>query len=191
MHDDTSSRQFFEAKYADTEDPWSFASSPYELDRYAAILESLSGRRYHRGFEPGCSVGVLTEQLAAICEHLEAIDISSIAADRAKTRCKHCDHVNIHQGALPEDIPEGTFDLIVLSEVGYYFEPKILAKLADSLVSRLAPEGVLLAAHWRGNSDDHKLTAEDVHYALHLTRGLKSTFSARHPGFLLDRWARL
>ena len=44
----------FEALYARTDDPWSFATSDYELGRYRATLD-LIGASYQRAFEPGCS----------------------------------------------------------------------------------------------------------------------------------------
>ena len=60
------SAEFFETMYAEREDPWEFASSQYERDRYAAIVRALGNRRYRRAFEPGCSIGILTPQLASV-----------------------------------------------------------------------------------------------------------------------------
>ena len=47
------SAEFFGTMYAEREDPWEFASSQYERDRYAAIVRALGNRRYRRAFEPG------------------------------------------------------------------------------------------------------------------------------------------
>ncbi len=73
---DQSSAEFFEAKYraAADGDPWKFATRDYELRRYDAVMRALGGRRYARGFEPGCSVGVLTERLATVCDEVDACD---------------------------------------------------------------------------------------------------------------------
>ena len=78
------SAEFFETMYAEREDPWEFASSQYERDRYAAIVRALGNRRYRRAFEPGCSIGILTPQLAAFCDRVEAMDISPTAVARAR-----------------------------------------------------------------------------------------------------------
>jgi hypothetical protein len=58
------SQEAFEARYLQRPDPWRFAESPYELARYLTILSSLGRRAYATVYEPGCSVGVLTRQLA-------------------------------------------------------------------------------------------------------------------------------
>ena len=112
---DASSEQFFEQKYAAEADPWAFATSDYERERYRTILRVLGDRRYKRAFEPGCSIGILTRDLADLCDRVEAIDISSSAVARAQERCFGLETVNIAQGKLPDAVPSGSFDLIVLS----------------------------------------------------------------------------
>jgi hypothetical protein len=188
MNHSTTSRAFFEEKYKGNEDPWEFASSPYELGRYDAIIQALSFRRYRRSFEPACSIGVLTEQLATICDRVDAIDISSTAVEQAVHRCRLLTNVSIKQGGLPADIPAGRFDLIVFSEVGYYFKKPQLRSLIDQLMSRLESEGIFLAAHWLGSSPDHILDGNEVHEIVSSTKGLVHDHAEHHPGFRLDRW---
>lgn len=188
MNHSTTSRSFFEEKYKRNEDPWKFASSSYELGRYDAIINALSFRRYRRAFEPACSIGVLTEQLAIICDRVDATDISSAAAEQAVQRCRALTNVIIKQGSLPADIPAGTFDLIVFSEVGYYFNKPQLRLLIDQLMSCLESEGIFLAAHWLGTSSDHILDGNEVHDIVSSTNGLIHDHVEHHPGFRLDRW---
>jgi len=189
MNHSTTSREFFEEKYELNADPWKFASSSYELERYDAIIHALSFRRYGRSFEPACSIGVLTEQLAIICDRVDAIDISSTAVEQAVRRCRLLTNVSIKQGALPADIPAGTFDLIVFSEVGYYFTKLQLRSLIDQqLMSCLESEGIFLAAHWLGASSDHILDGNEVHEIVSSTKGLIHDHAEHHPGFRLDRW---
>jgi hypothetical protein len=64
---DSTSAEFFDRKYRSNTDPWNFAKSEYERARYNAIVAELNGRIYERGFEPGCSIGVLTMLLADYC----------------------------------------------------------------------------------------------------------------------------
>lgn len=56
--------EYFESLYTKEPDPWRFASSEYERDKYAATLVAISGRKIRSAFEVGCSIGILTRQLA-------------------------------------------------------------------------------------------------------------------------------
>ena len=190
MKRDTTSPEFFEAKYRQQSDPWNFALSPYEQNRYDVTFAALANRRYGLAFEPGCSVGVLTERLAAICQRVQAMDISATAVEQALARCRHLPNVEITCGAVPGFLPPGRFDLVVLSEIGYYLPEDQLNSLGEALVQRLAPQGVLLAVHWLGHSEDHLLSGDRVHQVLHGLDGLVHEHGERHAGFRLDRWLR-
>lgn len=190
MTSSTTSRQFFEAKYEADPDPWNFASSRYELDRYGSTIDCLAGRRFKRAFEPGCSVGVLTGSLASICGEVIAMDISSAAVERATHRCRQFTNVTVYCGTLPNDLPGGLFDLIVLSEIGYYFDRAALQNLAYVLVERLEANGTAIGVHWLGQSEDHLLGGECVHEILSATTGLSLEHTERHADFRLDRWRR-
>jgi SAM-dependent methyltransferase len=188
MIDDNLSPRFFEAKYRDSVDPWDFARSTYEQHRYDEIIKSLGGRHFHRAFEPGCSIGVLTERLAAICDQVYATDISATAITRARARCSGQHGVFIEEGLLTDTLPSAAFDLIVLSEVGYYLDSRTLVTLARNLTDCLSPNGVILAAHWLGTSNDHVLTGDQVHDILSANLGLERIHSQRHEGFRIDQW---
>jgi SAM-dependent methyltransferase len=190
MSNFTTSREFFEAKYRGEADPWHFADSDYEQSRYTAIVASLQNRFFPRAFEPGCSIGVLTEKLASFCGQLYAMDISDTAARRAAERCKDLVNVQVSQGSLPADTPPGMFDLIMLSEIGYYCDTSSLAELATNLVLRLNQGGVLLAAHWLGHSADHLLSGDQVHEVIARTPGISLILSRRFSEFRLDQWVR-
>ncbi len=55
---------YFDRMYSESADPWQLQSRWYERRKYAITLALLPYARYRHAFEPGCSVGVLTEQLA-------------------------------------------------------------------------------------------------------------------------------
>ena len=190
MSFEPTSRQFFNALYQRDPDPWQFASSDYELGRYERIVQALSGSRYERAFEPGCSIGVLTEQLASVCDAIEALDISEVAVDRARQRCGHLSNVQIRQGTVQKYIPIGQFDLIVFSEIGYYFDETRLASLVGRLISVTSPGGTFLAAHWLGSSADHLLSGDRVHEVILEAEGLVLDYSERRTEFRVDRWLR-
>lgn len=190
MTPDTTSQEFFDEKYRRQDDPWDFASNAYEQQRYEAIYRALSHRRYHAAFEPGCSIGVLTARVAPLCAHLDAIDISPTAVRQARQRCQALLNVEIRCGSLPDSIPAQELDLVLLSEIGYYFEPGALHQMGTTLVSCLNPGGILLAAHWLGESDDHRLSGDTVHRILQSLDGLVLEHSERHTGYRIDRWSR-
>jgi cyclopropane fatty-acyl-phospholipid synthase-like methyltransferase len=187
---DTTSQEFFDQKYRFADDPWNFATDSYEQQRYRAILRALGDRRFERAFEPGCSIGVLTEHLAARCGALVAMDISPTAAERARQRCEHLENVEIVCGSLPEDLPSATFDLIVFSEIGYYFDAANLAKLVEALTDRLDESGTLLSCHWLGVSKDHILSGDEVHEVLESAEALRHESGERRTDFRLDRWVK-
>jgi len=180
----------FEQLYRATPDPWQFACSTYEQNRYEVILASLRRAHYPRVFEPGCSVGVLTQQLAERCDELIATDVAPTALEQARSRCASLPHVQLELREDAEFIPPGRFDLIVFSEIGYYFSRARLTQLAVGLAEALEPNGELLAVHWLGDSDDHVLHGDEVHETLEEALPLHHWLTARHDGFRLDGWRR-
>jgi trans-aconitate methyltransferase len=191
--ENTTGRDFFEKMYRTTPDPWSFASSEYEQQRYATILDHVPIGRFHQAFEPGCSIGELTARLASRCGFVTAIDIAEAAIETARRQCGDVGNVDIYQGSLPDDLPQGPFDLVVFSELGYYFTEIELIDLALELVSRIEPGGELLAVHWTGVSPDHLLIGQQVHDVLREHLPMEHLVHETHPfddcnGFLLDTW---
>jgi SAM-dependent methyltransferase len=187
---DPTSRAFFENMYRNDPDPWEFASSPYEQRRYEAILHALDGKHYRHAFEPGCSVGVLTHQLAALCNRVDAIDISPTAVKLAQIRCQECPNVYITCDSLAHPIAGDIFDLVVFSEIGYYFEERTLRDILQELVARIEPKGMILASHWLGSSPDHLLHGDRVHDIIGEVAQLSYLRGARYADFRLDCWSR-
>lgn len=153
----------FEQLYRAHPDPWSFATSPYEQHRYERTIANLPLERYHRCFEPGCSVGVLTARLAERADQVVAQDPSPAAVANARRRLADVDNVELRIGSVPEVWPDGTFDLIVCSELGYYFTRQALRALIERMHSSLEAGGDLIAVHWLGHSPDHLLHGSVVH----------------------------
>ncbi len=82
------------------------------------------------------------------------------------------------------------FDLVVLSEIGYYFEVPELVELRDRAVASLEPGGTLVAVHWRGHSDAHRLHGDVVHAHLADAAGVRPLGAYLDDGFRLDLWER-
>jgi SAM-dependent methyltransferase len=180
----------FESRYRRSPDPWHFSTSAYELARYQLTLAALPRDHYSRAFEPGCSIGELTARLAPRCGHLLASDISPTSVDLARQRCASFHNVHIECADVRDAVLQSQPDLIVLSELAYYFDCDELARLAARLGETLCNGGTLIAVHWLGSSPDHVLHGDEVHEILQRELPLHHVLSQRHDGFRLDRWAK-
>lgn len=159
---------YFDDLYERHSDPWEFESRWYERRKRAITVASLPRERYARALEIGCSIGVLSEDLSARVDELLAVDLSTAAIDRARNR--ELPNVNFAVMDVAAAFPDGEFDLIVLSEVGYYLSSDDLARLLDNARSHLSPGGTLLACHWRHPVADYPLSGDEVHAAIDLPR---------------------
>ena len=188
------SAAFFEGMFRTSADPWNFAADSYEQARYDVIVRALAGRRYRHAFEPGCSVGALTAKLATLCEQVDATDFSPSAAEQARLRCQSLPGVTVRCAAFTGDESVGQYDLLLLSEIGYYFSAAQWQAVVEHVADGLQPGAILLASHWLGNSPDHLLSGDEVHdlmqhVHLHHEHGERHT-DATHGGFRLDRWSK-
>ncbi len=179
--------EHFERLAREREDPWDYATSPYEQDKYRLTLDYLP-ERTGRTLELGCSVGVFTAMLAPRCEHLVAVDFSPTALARARERVGDLPQVELLERRLPEGMPAGPFDTIVCAEVLYYWSAGLVAEGLRRIEAALAPGGTLLAVHWRHPDPRRELTGDDVHRILDQGSSLALDASRTDPDFLLDRW---
>lgn len=182
---------YFDAVYEANKDPWGFETSAYEREKYATTLAALPRVHYARAFEIGCSLGVLTEQLAARCGHLLAVDVVEAPLQRARQRCAPLPQVVFERLRVPEEFPApAAFDLIVVSEVGYYWSLADLDLAADQLLTGLVPGGQLLLVHWTPEVHDYPLTGDEVHdfflQKTHPSGPFRHVHGQRHAQYRLD-----
>ena len=64
---------------------------------------------------------------------------------------------------MPQHWPDGGFDLIVVSEMGYYLAPSEFDGLFTRIAGSLAPGGTLLLCHWRHPISGWELDGDAVH----------------------------
>ena len=155
--------EYFDRVYAVKADPWDFATSEYESAKYRQTICTLTRDRYENAFEIGCSIGVLTALLAPRCGRLLSIDVSETALLQARQRCADLANVDFQRLSVPQEYPRESFDLTIVSEVGYYLSHSDLAKLADCIHRRTEPAGHLLLVHWTPAVPDYPLTGDQVH----------------------------
>jgi len=128
--------------------------------------------------------------LSTLCDHLDALDFSATAANTARLRCAHLKNVSVRCGSLTDGLPKGEIDLVVFSEIGYYFTPNEWANISTALVIALPVGATVLAAHWLGVSADHLMSGDEVHEILRANPLLKLEQERRYKTFRLDRWER-
>jgi predicted TPR repeat methyltransferase len=179
-------RDYFEGLYAESGDPWDFETSEYEQHKYARTLSVLGERTFRRALEAGASIGVFTEMLADRCEELLAVDVSERAVAAARRRLSELGHVRVERRTLPEEMPEGPFDLIVASEVLYYFPREEMLAVLRGFERELARGGSLLAVHWRRETKTYPMQGDEVHELLAQTTRLQNKETIIEPDYRLD-----
>jgi SAM-dependent methyltransferase len=179
-------REYFENLYAASPDPWGFETSPYERRKYERTLDVLARRRYRRALEVGTSIGVFTAMLAPLCDELLAVDVSKKAVAAARERLKSFPHVHVERLTLPEETPEGTFDLVVASEVLYYLPKDDMLAALRLFEEVLVPGGAVVAVHWRKETRTYPLQGDEVHELLLAHTRLVNTTTFVEPEYRLD-----
>ena len=144
---------YFEKMYRLNSDPWNYAESPYEGQKYDATCAALRSDHYRHGIEIGCSIGALSARLAVRCDRFLAIDLVGKAVEQASTRLADIPGASAMVGQIPYHWPNHTFDLIVLSEVLYYLTPQEITLLARKIKDTTLPGAECVLVNWRGQTD--------------------------------------
>jgi len=186
----STSRDYFESMYESDPDPWNFATSSYEQRKYALTVAALPKEHFRSVFEPGCSIGVFTELLAPLCEQILATDIIPGVLERAAVRLRPFENVVVERRAIPEEWPNQQFDLVVLSEIAYYFDATTLQRIVDLAVASTTIGSHIIAVHWRGETD-YPLTGDDAHAVIDENVWLSRVSHHIEEAFVLDLWIRV
>lgn len=144
-------------KYADTDDPWDFRTSGYEQAKFAATRGALSRGRYRSALELGCGNGTLAQHLSAVCDRYLGLDAVERAVQSARRTVPAAE---FRQAWLPDDLPTGWFDLIILSEILYFLDRQDVTRLARDVLSRWE-DAEILCVTWLGDTG-HALQGEEA-----------------------------
>lgn len=181
----------FEALYSASDDPWDVRGAWYEQRKRALLLAGLARPRYRGAFEPGCGNGEMSAALALRCDRLLACDGAASALDAARRRLDGLANVRFEQRRLPHDWPrKESFDLIVVSELAYYFSLPDVGAMLSAAVACLEPGGELVLCHYQGDFDDRLCTTEAVHAAAHAMPGLRRLSRHQDEQFVLESWRK-
>ncbi|WP_150955371.1 bifunctional PIG-L family deacetylase/class I SAM-dependent methyltransferase [Microbacterium testaceum] len=182
-------RAYFDDMYARHDDPWGFDSRWYEERKRAVLLAALPRHRYRSTLEAGCSTGALTAHLAERSDRVLAVDLAPAALERARTRLAGREDVELRLATLPDAWPEGEFDLVVLSEVVYYWAGADLDRGLTAAAASLSADGHLVACHWRHPVAEYPRTGDEVHDALAARPDLVRLVRHEEQDFVLEVYA--
>lgn len=183
----------FDAIYRASEDPWSVHTAWYEQRKRELVLASLAQPRYTGALELGCGLGQLTAPLAARCHEVHAVDMSPSAIGRCRVRLRALGIANValHVMTVPQawPLPPGeSVDLLIVSELAYYFSPEAFAHLLQQCWHSLRPGGQWVMCHYTPDFDDRQQTTLAVHEAVHRLDGLVRSVAHEDRLFRLDVW---
>jgi LmbE family N-acetylglucosaminyl deacetylase len=179
----------FDQLFSQSADPWHYDVAPYEQVRFARTIEALGGRRFHSGLEVACAAGVLTERIAPHCDQLVAVDASREAIAHARRRLQQWTHIDIRVARMPDQLPDGRFDLIMLSDVLYYFGLRGLMEFLLAVIDRAQPDAMIVLVDYLGPMGiavNGEMAAE-ASIALARLHGWEPTRHERNDTMRLDR----
>ncbi len=146
-----------------SQDPWGVDSRWYERRKRDLTLAALPRPRFRCVLEVGCSTGALTEALASRSDAVLGLDRSEAALDGARRRLADRADVTLTRLDVPAEWPDETFDLIVVSEIGYFLSPAALDRLVERVAASLTDDGVVVLCHWRHRVHGWVMDADEVH----------------------------
>jgi SAM-dependent methyltransferase len=180
---------YLNSLYRDSEDPWHLRGTWYEMRKRDVVMSCLPRRRYSSTFEPGCSVGELTLRLALRSDSVLAADFHPDAVRITRVRVAGLPGVRVEQLLLPDQWPtDEAFDLVVLSELGYFFVPAAWQRLCSLVARTTLPNATVIACHWRHDFNERTASTQDLHARLADILGWPLRSHLVDDDFVLDVW---
>lgn len=186
----------FESLYRQSPDPWQVRTSWYEQRKRELLVACLPQRRYGRALELGCGNGEMTRLLARRCDALVAVDGSptAVALCQQAVRDEGLDNVRTAVARLPDEWPlqdGGSCDLIIVSELAYYFPEAELLRFLAQCRDALAPKGEWVMCDFTKDLDDRPQATPAIHARIDALDGLEKVVCHQDERFLLDIWRKL
>ena len=158
------------AAYEERLDPWGYGSEwgPRHLELTERLLTvAASEGRDRSALDIGCGEGWVTELLIPRYEEILAVDISSVALERARLRCGAAPHARFERWDVLEGTSLGEFDLVLAMGVLEVFRrPRALRRARLRILGALAPGGHLLVTTTKQNP-----LVENARWSASLVRG--------------------
>ena len=160
-----------------------------ERRKFAMTIEAIGDGPIGRLLEIGCGPGILASMIAPRCAEYVGVDLSTVAVRLANERLGGMPNARAVVGSLPNDLPDGSFDAIVVSDVLYYLTPAELDRSLDRIRAMLAPGAEFIAVHHRQDIGLER-TGEQVHRHLRDTFPLPQEMRGGDTELAVDRFRR-
>ena len=118
------------------------------IDRLLSLLQQLFNLpapvRFRRALDFGCGVGRLTLPLSRACDEVVGVDVSPAILAKAQSDCQQMGVANARFLLTDDELSavSGAFDLVHTFIVLQHIRPRRGYKIIESLLSRLAPNGI-------------------------------------------------
>jgi cyclopropane fatty-acyl-phospholipid synthase-like methyltransferase len=178
----------------DEGDPFGFDDHPVEQLKFDRTLEVCEPNVRGRVLEIGCAAGSFSEHLASRAVDVLALDVSPAAVEQAAQRLRNRPNVRTAAMSIAERFPEGTFDLIVASDVLYYLSVEDVERTLRRIENGLAETGAFVTVHYVPRMGA-LLNGDEVHDLLRAHTTLRHVFGERvefGPGrpYRVDRYEK-
>lgn len=189
--------EYVHAMYAGSDDPWQIGAGFYERRKREIVLACLPQQRFRSAFEPGCGTGELTLPLAERCDRLLAADLVPRAVQLARQRLGSSydkageSGVEIRQLGLPDWPSDRRFDLVVLSELGYYVSPSDWRNAIGRMAETLLESWTVVACHWMRPFAERLQSTDDIHAAISERLPERRLLLLQDADFRLEVWSSL
>lgn len=143
----------FDAIYKRSPDPWDVRTSPYELGKRDAARALLGDARFEHALEAGCGEGCLAGDLLLHGQARRATGIDQAEEIVERARKSAPEGLRLVRGRLPDDLPEGPYDLVIFSELLYYLPERDLERLAALTRMQMVPGAAMLIVSYLGDTE--------------------------------------
>jgi hypothetical protein len=118
-----------------------------------------------------------------------ATDLIPAALSVAAARLGDATHVAFEELVIPHQWPAGQFDLVVLSEIAYYFDQADLEVVLRRVLDSTDEGAHVVGVHWRGETD-YPLSGDRAHAVIARTAGFVPLVHHLEADLVLDVWER-
>jgi len=177
---------YLQRMYDAAPDPWRVGEGWYEQRKRQILVACLPERRYRSCFEPACGNGELSVLLADRCDRLLAGDLVDSAVARTAARLTGSPGAQVRRLAVPDEWPDERFDLIVLSEFGYYLPWPSWQAVVSRTAASLTGDWTVLACHWLPDFPERQAGTDELHAELAARLPGRLVMQLRDQDFRLD-----
>jgi 2-polyprenyl-3-methyl-5-hydroxy-6-metoxy-1,4-benzoquinol methylase len=160
----------FDSIFSESQDPWATTTSASEAERFAVTFEVLDSSlhdRFEDVVELGCAEGIFTERLAPRCDHIDALDFSEVALERARTRLAGHSGITFRRWDMRRDPLKKSYDLVVaMGVLTSLYRPYDVRRVRDKIIGAMRPGAFMLFSDVR-----QSLVFEDAWWGKYFLRG--------------------